>query len=1049
MKKLKYMLFFTLVATILPLEAATRKGADHLKHRIKPDQTRPIQNLCSTGPVWKNATALRATNHYFDKMQRAVHPGNTVLAQAAECGITIHDLQVAENGTIFFISGELGGVSQLKSVPVPAVPIQSAVQTAQEQRDLRLAQNWLETFSEDIKINQPSAELSLSRYENDFLGKRHLRFQQSFKRIPVWANELYVHIDAEDQVYAVNGRYAPTPTGIDPEAVTIDSTRALQLCRSFLAGLNLLRDIPPGMVKMLRFSEPTVKKTIWIDKQGVPHLVWQVDIYADVLNWFTVMVDAATGEVLQKYSNTMSEGSIDASGVDLSGATRSFRAYEKDGTFFMLSDINELNDDPDDLPDNPAGGLWVIDLRNTDPTEFSQYYHVTSFSSSSWADKSAVSAVYNFDLIYDYYKNTHGRRAIDNNASTIISVVNVTDDGRPMDNAFWNGSAVFWGNGYEYFFPLAGALDVAAHELTHGVTEYTANLIYQDQPGALNESMSDFFAAMVDRDDWLIGEDIVRPGMGNALRDIANPHSINAQTQMPKNMDEYYYTAEDYGGVHTNCGIPLYAAYLISTSIGREKAEKIYYRALSTYLTRQSQFIDARKAIEQSATDLYGSGSELDAVKNAFDAVKITDSSSGGITPHGAGDNEVLPTIGGNQWIVFVRDDLQIGLYDVNMDIEYRLQVRVKSKDNNWTQFSTTADGNYLYFINEDGVFSRANVITGDYETFDDIYIQSAGDLWSAAVSRDGNYVAFTSIYEDDNNIYLLISGELYYIPLDIPSTQEGISSSTIQYPDVLNWSPNAKYPKLAFDAYNQILLPSGQTRGWWSMGEIDFTGEELQVYSLLPAQPEGISVGNVQYSSTDPDRIAYSYIDDEADYWDINIVNFAEAGQDLFLQFPDRDVERPSFSPDDQMLVVDRFTDGKLLILDIASHQFSVLNLTTGARYPEWFVTGGIYDLEVAAEPTAQPAEFILESNFPNPFNAGTNISFTLLLNSRIHVAIYDLQGRLVRTLVDGFRAAGRHTINWQGKSTGGRPLASGIYFCRMEAENGFTATQKMVMVR
>jgi Zn-dependent metalloprotease len=131
--------------------------------------------------------------------------------------------------------------------------------------------------------------------------------------------------------------------------------------------------------------------------------------------------------------------------------------------------------------------------------------------------------------------------------------------------------------------------------LTHGITEYTANLIYQDQPGALNESFSDFFGAMVDRDDWIMGEDIMLPGMGSGLRDLSNPHNRNMLDQLPMTMDEYVYTSSDYGGVHTNCGIPCYAAYLIADRIGKDKTEKIYYRALSSYLTRQSQFIDARK----------------------------------------------------------------------------------------------------------------------------------------------------------------------------------------------------------------------------------------------------------------------------------------------------------------------------------------------------------------------------------------------------------------------------------------------------------------------
>ncbi len=1057
MKRYRYMIMAMLVAFVLPGQAAEQKGKEHQKTRIMNGGPVMARDLRSAGPVWKNPTRLSASKSSYGTLASAVRSDHSLLAAASGRGLKVRELELSADGTIAFISGELGRLDQLKSAVIPGVTMQSSVQTTQALRDLQLAQSWLETFAPALKLSQPAAELSLSRYGTDELGKRHLRLQQSWQGLPVWANELYVHVDATDQVYAVNGRYAPSPAAIDPAAARIDGAAAVEQSRAHLAAEGRLEAIPAALARLTRYSQPVSQKAIWIDRLGTPRLVWQVDINASVRDWYTVMVDAVSGEVLHKYSNTMSEGSVSASGTDLGGASRSFRAYEQSGTYYMLSDLNELSGGVDNLPDNPTGGLWVIDLQNTDATSTSQFYHVTSSSRTSWGDRSAVSAIYNLNKVYDYYKNTHGRRAIDGNASSIITVVNVTEDGRSMDNAYWNGTAIFWGNGADYFTPLAGALDVAAHELTHGVTEYSANLVYQDQPGALNEAMSDFFGCMVDREDWLMGEDIMRSGTGTALRDVSNPHNSQVLSQLPQTMDEYQYTSEDYGGVHTNCGVPLYAMYLFTGSVGKEKAEKIVYRALTTYLTRQSQFIDARTALEQSATDLYGS-TESAAVSSAFDAVKVTKSggSGGGTTPRGAGENEVNVTTGGSQWIAFVGDDTRLGLYDVANDQDYLLNITVNSKEYNWTQFTATADGYYLYFINSEGVLSRldlTNLAGGyyNYETFEEYYIRNPGDLWNAAVSRDGEYVALTSIYENDNTIYLLISGELYYVTLEFPSSQTGITSQTIQYPDVLNWSPNTKYPKLAFDAYNQITLDNGTQRSWWNMGEIDFTGSELQVYTLLPAQPEGISVGNVQYSSTDPDRIAYSYIEDGNNYWDVKIENFASHENDDFLQLSGRDIERPSFSPDDRYLVVDRYSDEKLLIIDLVERSFWALDFenTTGARYPEWFVVGGSYDLEVEASPAAQPAGFILEANYPNPFNAGTTISYTLPQSGRVRVAVYDLQGRLVRTLSDQPQAAGRHTLTWHGDGEGGRSLSSGVYLCRVEAEGGYSASQKMVMVK
>ena len=92
-----------------------------------------------------------------------------------------------------------------------------------------------------------------------------------------------------------------------------------------------------------------------------------------------------------------------------------------------------------------------------------------------------------------------------------------------MENAYWNGDAMWYGNGGSTFKPLARGLDVGGHEMTHGVVEKTANLIYQDESGALNESFADIFGSMIDRDDWLIGEDVMQPNTNAALRSMQDP----------------------------------------------------------------------------------------------------------------------------------------------------------------------------------------------------------------------------------------------------------------------------------------------------------------------------------------------------------------------------------------------------------------------------------------------------------------------------------------------------------------------------------------------
>ena len=214
----------------------------------------------------------------------------------------------------------------------------------------------------------------------------------------------------------------------------------------------------------------------------------------------------------------------------------------------------------------------------------------------------------------------------------LFSVVHFSQD---YANAFWSSPYMVYGDGDgAYLGPLAACLDVAAHEMTHGVIENSANLIYQLQSGALNESFADIFSAMVDRDDWLVGEDCTLSAPGY-LRNMEDPAlGLNPQ---PTKWSEYQVLPinVDNGGVHINSGIANRSAYLLAkglsteglgNSIGRNKTEKIFYRALTTYLLQQSTFLDARIATIQSAEDLYGVNSEESlAATAAWDAVEVTD----------------------------------------------------------------------------------------------------------------------------------------------------------------------------------------------------------------------------------------------------------------------------------------------------------------------------------------------------------------------------------------------------------------------------------------
>ena len=172
--------------------------------------------------------------------------------------------------------------------------------------------------------------------------------------------------------------------------------------------------------------------------------------------------------------------------------------------------------------------------------------YVASSNDNNFDDPSLVSAHYNASLVYDYFLETHDRTSIDGKGGTIISMTNLkNEDGDDEDNATWNGKWISYGNGRVSFKPLAGALDVAAHEFTHGVVEWTAALEYRDESGALNESFSDVFGLMLDRDDWTLGEDIVNIEYfpNGCLRSLEEPELGN----QPSHYDDYVVG----GGVHS------------------------------------------------------------------------------------------------------------------------------------------------------------------------------------------------------------------------------------------------------------------------------------------------------------------------------------------------------------------------------------------------------------------------------------------------------------------------------------------------------------------
>jgi Zn-dependent metalloprotease len=255
----------------------------------------------------------------------------------------------------------------------------------------------------------------------------------------------------------------------------------------------------------------------------------------------------------------------------------------------------------------------------------------------------AVKEAYEFSgATYDFYKEVFGRNSLDDNGMSLISTVHV---GRNYNNAGWTGEQMIYGDGDNTLFTrFTKSLDVVGHELTHGVVQYTSNLEYQDESGALNEHFADVGGALVKQwylkqtvedADWYMGGDIIHPDLQPPVKGIRTfkaekayeNHDRFGTDPQPKHMRDKYTGERDRGGVHINSGIPNHAFYLVAMELGGKlwegAAAKIWYETLQN-LNRKSEFQAMADMAYMVAREFYGSESgEAKAVKSAWTAVGI------------------------------------------------------------------------------------------------------------------------------------------------------------------------------------------------------------------------------------------------------------------------------------------------------------------------------------------------------------------------------------------------------------------------------------------
>jgi Zn-dependent metalloprotease len=417
----------------------------------------------------------------------------------------------------------------------------------------------------------------------DSLGQTHVRLQQRLNGMAVVGAEYIVHSDRNRNVIGMNGRFA---SGRDlPRNPSMDSWGALQRAAA-----------QAGIVNGRYNDRPEL--TYVVNERGNAFLAWAITVEyksEEGQEIDRVYADAITGDLVVR-------------------APQIHRARNR-----ATYNGNQSSSLPGTLVLTETGGS-------------------TSDSVISTAHAHAATS-------YDYYSAVHSRDSFNNAGAQIRTTVHHQV---AYNNAFWNGSQLVYGDGDgTNFGPLGNSLDVGAHELTHAVTTYSANLVYSYESGALNEATSDIMASAVEAwkdgavtaDTWKVGEDIYTPGTaGDALRSMADPVASGDYDYYPTR----YTGSADNGGVHSNSGIANLAFKLMVTGGTHPRGKttnvvpalsatamtsidmgaKIWYRALTVYMNSTTNFAAARTATAQAATDLYGATAAV-AVNAAWDAVGV------------------------------------------------------------------------------------------------------------------------------------------------------------------------------------------------------------------------------------------------------------------------------------------------------------------------------------------------------------------------------------------------------------------------------------------
>ncbi|MFE1023379.1 M4 family metallopeptidase [Streptomyces sp. NPDC058818] len=469
-------------------------------------------------------------------------------------------------------------------------------------------------------------------------GTQHVRYDRTYREIPVLGGDFVVHLDPDGDYRGAN-RATSAPVSLPTVTPKLSAPRAADLAANTLRAAN-----PGELLKKL-----TAKPELVVDAlHGAPRLAWRTDAAAldSVGNPVarTVLTDARTGARIDAWDSIET---ATGDGRSLYGGTVPLETTQS-ASSYQLKDPTRGGTYTGDAGNRTDLCLLTVCLVRAPSTVFTDDDNHWGTGTAADRASAAVDAQYGTDVTWDYYKDVHGRSGIAGDGKGSYNRVHY---GTGYNNAFWDDGCfcMTYGDGDGTTFGPLVSLDVAGHEMSHGVTSSTAALTYSGESGGLNEATSDIFGTLVewhagnstDAGDYLIGEKVVRDGFGrDALRYMDRPSRDGSSA-------DCWSTSVGDLDVHYSSGIANHFAYLLAegsgtktvggvnydsptcdgstvSGIGRDKLGDIWYRALTVYMTSSTDYAGARTATLSAAEDLYGADSaEYAAVGAAWSAVNV------------------------------------------------------------------------------------------------------------------------------------------------------------------------------------------------------------------------------------------------------------------------------------------------------------------------------------------------------------------------------------------------------------------------------------------